>query len=30
VLREEGVEPVPMTPRPLAVPISLSKLAADA
>jgi hypothetical protein len=30
VLREEGVEPAPMTPRPLAAPITLSKLAADA
>jgi hypothetical protein len=30
VLREEGVEPAPMTPRPLVAPITLSKLAADA
>jgi hypothetical protein len=30
VLREEGVDPVPMTPRPLASPVALSKLAADA
>jgi sarcosine oxidase alpha subunit family protein len=30
VLREEGIEPAPMTPRPLTAPIELSKLAADA